>query len=668
MNGSARPQAETERDIAWISNLLNLAPLDDPRRAFLNAKSSIDVSACPGSGKTTLVVAKLGLLAKSWHARSQGICVLSHTNVARTEIQDRLGGTTVGGELLRYPHYIDTIHGFVNRFLAAPWLQSNGYHAVAIDNDVVARVRRKFLGERDYQKLETFLSHKQMSVSGLRLTTTDFDHPLDGDFPAGPHTAMYQLATSAINDSATRGYFRHDEMFVFAQALLNQQPEVAEALRTRFPFVLIDEMQDTTAAQMDLISQVFPTDNPGICIQRVGDPNQAIFEGGQLHAANTFPTEGKTITLANSFRFDSSIAQLADGLANDAIQPNGLIGLRDNSDDEKLPIHTVFAFDPERVNYVLDAYAAHVLATFSDDTLRRSKVAVVGLVHKPVDESVVAGHKHFPKTVSHYWSNYEHTAAHRTSYFTSLVQYLGESRCVIQSGGTPAAAVDAFATGILKLANTLCPEHDVRIMSRPHKQLLRLLDGAGGDRQWYLDFVVQYVLTGAPIIEPTWNSLAPALASVAAAASGGREASAATRDFMIWSATVNGSENAIASDSGALPPNTCRIENDGRHVDLLVSSIHAVKGETHLSTLVLDTFSSSHYFRMLMPWLSGVKSHGAASLTVTARGRLFSAFVAMTRATHLLCLAMPRSSLGSGKQAESAERALREAGWAVVRV
>ena len=110
----------SEADIDWVCELMKLGPLDAERREFLKSVSTVDVSACPGSGKTTLVVAKLAILTRKWKSSTRGICVLSHTNVAREEIEHRLGKTEIGQRLLSYPHFIDTIHGFVNRFLAIP--------------------------------------------------------------------------------------------------------------------------------------------------------------------------------------------------------------------------------------------------------------------------------------------------------------------------------------------------------------------------------------------------------------------------------------------------------------------------------------------------------------------------------------------------------------------
>lgn len=174
----------TDEDIDWVCDLMKLRALDGARRDFLKALASVDVAACPGSGKTTLVVAKLALLARKWQSNTRGICVLSHTNVAREEIEHRLGGTDVGQRLLGYPHFIDTIHGFVNRFLALPWLLSAGYRVTAIDNDLTTRVRRRHLGEKDYRRLNGYLEQKFKSFDGLRINTANFASPLaDGTFP-----------------------------------------------------------------------------------------------------------------------------------------------------------------------------------------------------------------------------------------------------------------------------------------------------------------------------------------------------------------------------------------------------------------------------------------------------------------------------------------------------
>ncbi len=162
-NNSPYPLEIGDNDIEWVCRVLKLPPTafsgkdgNDPRLGVIKSLSSLDVEACPGSGKTTLLVAKLAILARHWTDRRRGICVLSHTNVARREIETRLGGTPEGKLLLSYPHFVGTIHGFVNEFLALPWLRSKPYPIRVIDDDICLK-RRWYKLPRE----NTFLAYEE---------------------------------------------------------------------------------------------------------------------------------------------------------------------------------------------------------------------------------------------------------------------------------------------------------------------------------------------------------------------------------------------------------------------------------------------------------------------------------------------------------------------------
>jgi len=138
----------TDAAIPWVCGVLGLPATafsgpdgQDPRLPVLKSLSTLDIEACPGSGKTTLLVAKLAILGGRWAEGRKGLCVLSHTNVARREIERSLGSTAEGQRLLSYPHFIGTIHGFVNEFLAIPWLRSNGYPIEMIDDEMAHLLR-----------------------------------------------------------------------------------------------------------------------------------------------------------------------------------------------------------------------------------------------------------------------------------------------------------------------------------------------------------------------------------------------------------------------------------------------------------------------------------------------------------------------------------------------
>ena len=389
----------TDADVDWVIKLMGLEALDEPRRNFLKSMDTVDVAACPGSGKTTLVVAKLAILARHWTSRMQGICVLSHTNAAREEIEKRLGGTEVGQRLLRFPHYIDTIHGFTSRFLASPWLRSKGISLQAIDDEATHNARRRELTYREHLGAQSAFEKKFKSLHSLRIRSADFDQPLGAeDIGFAPHTATYKSVVKSLSGAAKAGYFCFDEVFVLGHALLDQEEGVGTALRLRFPCVLIDEMQDTQPHQAGVLQRVFPRDAPGVRVIRVGDPNQEIFEKN-TPLLDPFPDPERQLEIASSFRFDQAIASIANPFAYVPIT-NGLIGLRAPRAPGSAP-NTIIVFPDEDATGVLDEFGKLVLKHLPTET-RKAGVFAVGAVHRLENYKA----NQYPKALEHYWPSY----------------------------------------------------------------------------------------------------------------------------------------------------------------------------------------------------------------------------------------------------------------------
>lgn len=95
---------------------------DEDRKNIIRSNKTCDIKACPGSGKTTTLLAKLSILANRMPLESgRGICVLTHTNVAINEIKQKLGAKA--SSLFTYPNFFGTIQTFVDTFLAGAALQ-----------------------------------------------------------------------------------------------------------------------------------------------------------------------------------------------------------------------------------------------------------------------------------------------------------------------------------------------------------------------------------------------------------------------------------------------------------------------------------------------------------------------------------------------------------------
>ena len=164
----------TDEDIDWAESILkNGIHFDDARRSIIKNMDSTDIQAFPGSGKTTVLVAKLAILAKKWPYANSGICVLSHTNVAREEIEEKLGDTEIGKRLLTYPHFVGTIQSFFDTFAALPWLRSKAIHINMIDSEQVQEIRWKSLPEKTKAYLER--QHKAMRICCYRNSIGQID-------------------------------------------------------------------------------------------------------------------------------------------------------------------------------------------------------------------------------------------------------------------------------------------------------------------------------------------------------------------------------------------------------------------------------------------------------------------------------------------------------------
>ncbi|KFJ92836.1 DNA helicase UvrD [Pseudomonas sp. 1-7] len=650
----------TDEDVDWVIELMGLKGIDEPRRLFLKSMDTVDVAACPGSGKTTLVVAKLAILARHWKSRTQGICVLSHTNAAREEIEKRLGGSEVGQRLLRFPHYIDTIHGFTGRFLASPWLRSKGIALQAIDDELAHKARRKALTPGEFFGAKGAFERKFKNINSLRIRSADFDQPLGGEnIGFAPHTATYKSVVKSLTGAAKAGYFCFDEVFVLGNALLDQEAVVGDALRVRFPCVLIDEMQDTQPNQARVLERVFPRDDPKVRVIRVGDPNQEIFEK-TTPLVDPFPDTGRQLEIASSFRFDQAIASMANPFAYVPIT-DGLKGLRDPS---KLVTtrNTIIVFPDKDATGVLDVYGKLVLEHLPAEN-REAGIFALGAVHR------LDGFKEnqYPKALEHYWPSYRSDATKTSFKPRTFAEGAHVARRSAMREPTASAAVELLASCLANLGDLAFPNSTVQLRGRHQTAIEEKLSASPQAFTLYRECLQQILFVSAEVTQDDWvKVIAPKLLHVATAIhkADGVVVHNDGRQFLTWEPAPTASE---IGEGGASLINTYRFQDGADGVDIRMASIHSEKGKTHAATLILETFRGTHFIQKLMPWLEG-KSSAAKRPQDTAKKDMMLMYVGMTRPTHMLCLAIRQKSLGEGPSGEKRRAALVDAGWTILEI
>lgn len=636
-----------DRDIRWACEVLGLPATafhgddgNDPRAAVLLSNETLDVEACPGSGKTTLLVAKLAILARKWKSRRSGICVLSHTNAARREIERSLGRTAAGATLLSYPHYVGTIHGFVNEFLAIPWLRSLSYPITVIDDALCEQHRRRLLSFNQYAVLRTTVAHKEQHpnvnfVGSWHVASSDFLVLKENGNQVftNPNAQSAQQLSQLVRQCTEDGFYRYEELFMWAEDLLDKHPEAVATIRQRFPLLFIDEVQDNSEPQSRLLQRIFIAGEDPVIRQRYGDSNQAIYAHTRVSGAESdpFPIDEIRRDIPNSHRFGQQIADLANPLG---LRPHDLQGFGPPAHTIQSDIagsHAVILFDDESMACVLDCYASYLRELFSEDELAAGLFTAVGGVHRPGND------RNAPRFVAHYWPEYDHELSCAEPRPKTFHQYIATGWKAAGTGGDAHSVVERIADGIYRAVQIADPAVKRTQHKRRHRSILESLEGVVDLKERYLALVMRIIDDETDIEPEEWQGTwVPVILQLAELLSGADINPARLDEFLGWPDEELDEEVARKVRR---KDNVYRFPTDDPAVEVRVGSIHSVKGETHTATLVLDTFFHDHHLNALRPWLLGEKT-GQGTEGTRMQSRLKQHYVAFTRPTHMLAIAM----------------------------
>ncbi len=293
------------RDEQHLCDLLGI-PFTDEQMAAITAglDEPIAIIAGAGSGKTTVMAARVVWLVGHESVAPDRIIGLTFTNKAAAELGQRVRASLA---LLGDPAQTEsadpttsTYHAFAGSLISEHGLRLGFEPDLRVVTDAsrfqrFARAVESFDGEirhltthipwlvRECPRLDAELSEHCVSTEDLR----NFDERLVALAESGGSTEKV-LATAAATArkrieitrlvdayrtaKAADGVMDFSDQMAWGAALA-QLPEVRESLRERFDVVLLDEYQDTSVAQRDLLVGLFH----GMPVTAVGDPAQGIY-------------------------------------------------------------------------------------------------------------------------------------------------------------------------------------------------------------------------------------------------------------------------------------------------------------------------------------------------------------------------------------------------------
>lgn len=592
---------------------------DDERTTALLEAGSRDFNAVPGSGKTSLLAAKLLLLATKWPHANRGICILSHTNVAREEIARRLAQTQEGSRLLAYPHFIGTIHGFVNQYLALHALRALEMQVDMVDDDVFAkRAMAKLSGDRFFT-LRAWLN-RQPNGEAL-LTKLRFSFIAEGlevvsdggDLPRETSNSGKQLR-QIKHEIAADGVFRHCDMFAFAEVALAHCTDLLNVVHRRFPMVFVDEMQDTSWEQENMLNRLFEGRS---VVQRFGDIDQKIISNDG-HDRATFPRAGHG-SISTSKRFG---ARIADAVARVRLSQLPVIG---EAEDDISPV--LLLYRSEEVEHVIPRFGRLVAERFDSHALRSQSVRVM-CARKSVDGGGEPG-----RHLGEYWPPYAQAQNDEKTRGKDSFWRLIETKPSAISGAPlaeRASDVRKAVLNVLRAANAPVAK-DVR----DGRALLRAIAERDGNARALQELIMELAMNTALCDTP--EARAVFLKALHARLGDLLPTAVNLEAFKALETFQFVGEAPTVSDLATL----CEVEYEGRSLQLSLGTVAGMKGETHLASLVLESYggrSRKFDLEVALQCIAGL-GKDITKLSTTQRDQMRNVYVALSRPTHFLCLA-----------------------------
>ena len=268
--------------------------------------------AVPGSGKTTVLVTRLGYMIYGCGIDPADILTLTYTVAATKdmsarfekifgkELGDRLEFRTING-------VCDTILSYYSRKINRPKFD--------LEADESARIRRisqlyqqhthQYPTESDVQEISSYITY----AKNMMLSEKEIDKLAEKcEYPFKDIYSAYK--TSMRNDTK----IDYDDQLIYAYQILMSDPDTLAYFRNKYRYICVDEAQDTSKIQHMVIA-LLAGKNGNLFM--VGDEDQSIygFRAAFPEALLNFEKDhpgAKVLLMEENFRSNANIVYVAD--------------------------------------------------------------------------------------------------------------------------------------------------------------------------------------------------------------------------------------------------------------------------------------------------------------------------------------------------------------------
>jgi DNA helicase-2/ATP-dependent DNA helicase PcrA len=320
------------------------------------------ILAGAGSGKTKTLTHRIAYLISHESIWPNEILAVTFTNKAAKEMRTRLGTLlSQDGTSRNFMPWMGTFHGICVRLLRtdgdAIGIQRN---FVIYDEDD----RRGLIKQAMKQLSISDKEIKSQSVSGAISTaknemTDPEEFAASAQYPYQKNVAKIYERYEALRKTA--GALDFDDLLLEVVRLFKEAPEVRSKWRTTFKHILIDEYQDTNAAQYAIVKALVGDDR-NICV--VGDDWQSIYSWRGADFTNILNFErdfkgAKVIKLEQNYRSTGNILDAASNVITKNVQRTDKKLWTAEGPGAPVQVHGVYD-EAEEANLVAERISSHV--------------------------------------------------------------------------------------------------------------------------------------------------------------------------------------------------------------------------------------------------------------------------------------------------------------------
>lgn len=361
------------------------------------------ILAGAGSGKTTVLVNRVGHIISSHLATPWQVLAITFTNKAAGELRERLV-SAIGEEANDIWAY--TFHSCCSRILRR-FGEKIGYtnHFTIYDTDDSRRVMKqcqKQLGIED-----KLINHKSILAEISRakdslISPEEYKQTAQNDFRKSKIAECYELYQAQLKKSDAMDF---DDIIFNTVKLLEENEDVRNLYQTQFKYVMVDEYQDTNHAQYVLTS-LLADKYKNICV--VGDDDQSIyrFRGATIENILSFENHykgAKVIRLEENYRSTQNILDGANAVISHNKNRKGKTLFTRSGSGDKIVYKTVMS-ESEESQYIIDEIVKNVNngMKYSDHAIlyrmnAQSRNLEVMLTKSGISHRIIGGHRFFDR-------------------------------------------------------------------------------------------------------------------------------------------------------------------------------------------------------------------------------------------------------------------------------